>query len=153
MNRTRLLFIGVIALALGGLLASVVYRSLQRSTAPARAGTDVVIAANDIAVGAKLSDNDLRVVQFPAQDLPNGYFHSKARAIGRGVILPISRGEFILTNKLAGENAALALTCCLPEILPGQPSSRPQPCWRMSPCWHRASAWSATQRASRRALR
>jgi len=114
MNRTRLLFIGVIALALGGLLASVVYRSLQRSTAPARAGTDVVIAANDIAVGAKLSDNDLRVVQFPAQDLPNGYFHSKARAIGRGVILPISRGEFILTNKLAGENAGSGLPGLIP---------------------------------------
>src|SRR5205807_8580925 len=114
MNRTRLLFIGVVALALGGLLASVVYRSLQRSTAPARAGTDVVIAANDIAVGAKLSDNDLRVVQFPAQDLPNGYFHSKTRAIGRGVILPISRGEFILTNKLAAENAGYGLPGLIP---------------------------------------
>lgn len=114
MNRTRLLFIGVVALALGGLLASVVYRSLAKSTAPARAGTDVVIAANDIPVGAKLTDNDLRVVQFPAEDLPNGYFKSKTRAVGRGVILPITRGEFILNNKLAGENAGSGLPALIP---------------------------------------
>lgn len=114
MNRTRLLFIGVVALALGGLLASVVYRTLQKSTAPARAGTDVVIATNDIPVGAKLSENDLKVVQFPAQDLPNGYFKSKTRAVGRGVILPISRGEFILNNKLAGENAGSGLPALIP---------------------------------------
>ena len=114
MNRTRLLFIGVIALALGGLLASLVYKSLQKSTTPVRPGTDVVIAANDIPVGTKLSENDLRVVQFPAEDLPNGYFKSKTRAVGRGVILPITRGEFILNNKLAAENAGSGLPAMIP---------------------------------------
>ena len=114
MNRTRLLFIGLVALVLGGLLASVVYRTLQARTAPAPPGVDVVIAANDVAVGAKLADSDLKVVKWPEGDLPNGYFHSKTRAVGRGVVLPITRGEFILNNKLAGENAGSGMPGLIP---------------------------------------
>lgn len=116
MNRTRLLFIGILALALGGLLSTVVYRTLQaRTTPPTRPGTDVVIAANDIPVGAKIEDKDVRVVNFASENLPAGIFHSKTKLLGRGAILPITRGEFVLTNKVAAENAGSGMPAMIPK--------------------------------------
>jgi pilus assembly protein CpaB len=114
MNRTRLMFIGVVALALGGFLSLVVYKRLEAgSAAPRKPGVDVVVAANDLQVGAKLEERDLRVVNWPGESLPDGVIHQKPRAIGRGVLQPISRGEFILTNKLADKDVA-----GLPALIP-----------------------------------
>lgn len=115
MNRTRLLFIGFIALALGALVSYMVYHNLQsRNTASAQEGVDVVIAAGDIQVGAKIEDKDLKIVKFPAADLPASHFRLKSQVIGRGVILPIVKGEFLLPNKVAGENAGYGLPSLIP---------------------------------------
>jgi pilus assembly protein CpaB len=115
MNRTRLLFIGIIALALGGLLSSIVYKTLQARTGHAQApGVDVVVAANDLNVGSKIEDRDLKIVRLPAESLPEGVFHSKTRVVGRGVVLPVSKAEFILPNKVAGENAGSGMPALIP---------------------------------------
>lgn len=115
MNRTRLLFIGIIALALGGLLSSMVYKTLQARTGhPQAAGIDVVVAANDLNVGSKIQDRDLKIVRLPAESLPEGVFRSKTRVVGRGVVLPVSKGEFILPNKVAGENAGSGMPALIP---------------------------------------
>ncbi|MBV9480165.1 MAG: Flp pilus assembly protein CpaB [Acidobacteria bacterium] len=114
MNRNRLMMIGVIALVLGAFLSLQVYQRLQAGSAGQRKpGIDVVVAANDLQVGAKLEDRDLKVVNWPAENLPEGVIHQKSRAIGRGVLEPISRGEFILINKLADKDVA-----GLPALIP-----------------------------------
>src|SRR5581483_11371596 len=115
MNRSRFLLIGVIALALGALMSSAVYRSLQSRTASAAPnGVDVAVAANDVQVGAKLQDRDVKIVKLPGDDLPAGVFHNKTKVVGRGVILPLAKGEFILNNKLAAENAGAGLPALIP---------------------------------------
>ena len=66
MNRTRLLLIGFVALALGAIVSFTVYRTLQtRTGADAAPGVEVVIAANDIPVGAKVTKNDVKLVRYP----------------------------------------------------------------------------------------
>ncbi len=116
MNRSRLLMIGFVALALGGFVAFLVYRRLQTGVASAPAGVDVMVAADDLEVGARVGDRDVKFVHMPAADLPPTVFHpsQKARVIGRGVIAPISKGEFVLPNKLAGENAGSGLPALIP---------------------------------------
>lgn len=118
MNRTRFLFIGLIALALGALLSSAVYRTLQARNAPAGPpGVDVVVAADDIQVGAKVQEKDVKIVKLPADNLPAGVFHSlkgDASPVGRGVILPLTAGEFILPSKLAAPNAGAGLPALIP---------------------------------------
>ena len=115
MNRTRLLMIGFVALALGAIVSFAVYRTLQsRSGGDVPPGVDVVVAANDIAVGAKVEDRDVRTVRFPAADLPPNCFHLKSSVVGRGAVLPISRGEFFLPNRLAGENAGAGMPSLIP---------------------------------------
>jgi pilus assembly protein CpaB len=115
MNRNRLLLIGFIALALGAFVSLVVYRNLQSRTGSKNPpGEDVIVAADDLQVGTKIDDKDIRIVHFPAGDLPDGRFHLKNKVVGRGVVLPIAKGEFILTNKLAGENAGFGLPSLIP---------------------------------------
>jgi pilus assembly protein CpaB len=115
MNRSRLLFIGFVALALGAFVSFVVYKNvLSRSSAGNEPGADVIVAANDIQVGAKLQDGDIRMVKVPASVVPPNSFHSRSQIIGRGVILPIQRGEFILPSKLAAENAGSGLPSLIP---------------------------------------
>ncbi len=115
MNRNRLLLIGFVALVLGAFVSFVVYRNLQsRTTSKAILGEEVLVAADDLQVGTKIEDKDIRPVRFPSADLPAGVFHIRSKVIGRGVVLPIARGEFILTNKLAGENAGSGLPSLIP---------------------------------------
>lgn len=115
MNRNRLLLIGFIALALGAFVSFVVYRNLQIRTANKMPpGEEVVVAAEDLQVGTKIEDKDIRLVRFPSANLPSGVFHYRTKVVGRGVVLPITRGEFILTSKLAGENAGSGLPSLIP---------------------------------------
>jgi pilus assembly protein CpaB len=46
--------------------------------------------------------------------MPQGAPRRKADVIGHGVIIPISKGEFILPNRLAGENAGAGLPALIP---------------------------------------
>jgi len=115
MNRSRLLLIGFFALTLGAIVSYAVYRTLQtRTGADAAPGVEVVVAANDIPVGSKVADGDVKLVRFPVAVLPSNIFHLKTSVVGRGAILPIARGEFFLPNKLAGENAGSGMQSLIP---------------------------------------
>jgi len=115
MNRNRLLMIGFVALALGGLVSLAVYKNLQASRGGNQApGEEVLVAADDLQVGTKIDEKDIKFVRFPSSELPAGVFHFKNKVIGRGVVTPIARGEFILTSKLAGENAGAGLPSLIP---------------------------------------
>ncbi len=115
MNRSRLLLIGFVALLLGAFASFVVYRSLQsRGSSNQPPGEEVVIAASDIPIGARIEDKDIKLVRFPTGDLPPNSYHQKSRIIGRGAVLPISRGEFILPYKLAGDNAGFGMPTLIP---------------------------------------
>jgi pilus assembly protein CpaB len=115
MNRTRLLMIGVVALALGAFVSLFVYKNLQgKSSSGGEPGVDVLVAADDIQVGARIEEHDVRTVKYPSSSLPAGTYSARSKVMGRGVILPISRGEFILPSKLAPENAGSGLPSLIP---------------------------------------
>lgn len=115
MNRSRLLLIGVLALALGAFVSFVVYKNmLAKTSGNNEPGADVIIAANDLQVGSKLQDGDIRQVKVPASVLPPNYYKNKSQVLGRGVILPVQKGEYILPSKLAAENAGSGLPSLIP---------------------------------------
>jgi pilus assembly protein CpaB len=115
MNRTRLLLIGSIALALGAFVSFAVYSRLKSSAAADnRPGADVVVAADDLEVGARIQDHDVKVVRFPEGILPANTFRRMSQVVGRGVIQKIYNGEFVLRDKLAGENAGSGLPSLIP---------------------------------------
>jgi pilus assembly protein CpaB len=107
--------IGIMALALGLMASYVVYGRLRGvANGSMQPGTAVVIAANDLPVGTKLEDRDVLVVSYPNSNLPAGFFTKRSQVIGRGVILPVNRGEFLLPSKLAPLNAGSGLPSLIP---------------------------------------
>jgi len=87
MNRTRLLMIGILALALGAFVSLLVYKNLQgKGPASAEAGADVIVAADDIQVGARVEEHDVRIAKFPLSDVPGGAYAKRSQVLGRGVI-------------------------------------------------------------------
>ncbi|MGC2172719.1 MAG: Flp pilus assembly protein CpaB [Candidatus Sulfotelmatobacter sp.] len=115
MNRTRLLMIGALALALGAFVSLFVYKNLLgRGASSIESGTEVLVAADDMQVGSRVEERDVRAVRYPASALPAGTYSSRSKVLGRGVILPIAKGEFILPGKLAPENAGAGLPSLIP---------------------------------------
>jgi len=115
MNRTRLLMIGVLALALGFFASVYVYRNLQSKTGgSSEPGVEVIVAADDLQVGARVEEHDIKVIKIPKEDLPPGAPRKRSDVVGHGVIIPIAKGEFILPNRLAGENAGAGLPSLIP---------------------------------------
>jgi pilus assembly protein CpaB len=114
MNRTRLLMIGVLALGLGFVASIIVYKNLQSKTGPTEPGIDVIVAADDLQVGARVEEHDIKIIRIPLSDLPAGAPRKRSDVLGHGVIIPITKGEFILPTKLAGENAGSGLPSLIP---------------------------------------
>jgi len=115
MNRSRLLMIGFVALALGTFVSLVVYKNLQsKGGGSGEPGVDVAVAARDIEVGAKLADGDIVLVKIPPTSAPPNAYHKKSQIIGRGVILPVAKGDYLLPGKLAAENAGSGLPSLIP---------------------------------------
>ncbi len=106
--------IGVVALALGAFVSLFVYKNLQGRPATVEAGADVIVAADDIQVGSRVEEHDIRIARFPASGLPPGAYTKRSQVMGRGVIIPISKGEFVLPSKLAPENAGAGLPALIP---------------------------------------
>ena len=106
--------IGIVALALGAFVSLFVYKNLQGRPATVEAGADVIVAADDIQVGSRVEEHDVRIARFPASGLPPGAYTKRSQVMGRGVIIPISKGEFVLPSKLAPENAGAGLPALIP---------------------------------------
>src|SRR3954470_1366989 len=114
MNRTRLMMIGALALAIAFLTSVTVYKNLQSKNGNSDPGVEVMVAANDLQVGSRVEEHDIKIIRIPAVDLPPGAPRKRSDVIGHGVIIPISKGEFILPNRLAAENAGSGLPSLIP---------------------------------------
>jgi pilus assembly protein CpaB len=106
--------IGVLALVAGLAAATLVYKNLQAKTVNAEPGIDVIVAADDLQVGARVEEHDIKIIRIPVSDLPSGAPRKRSEVIGHGVIVPITKGEFILRTKLADENAGAGLPALIP---------------------------------------
>ncbi len=118
MARMRVFMVFVLAITAGGALALGTYNFMQR--APARTVTiptrPVVVAASDLDVGAELTREEIRIIDWPANAVPAGAFSDPKDVIGRGIVLPVIQNEPILPMKLASPEAGSGLP---PAIPPG----------------------------------
>ena len=117
MARTRIFLVLAIAIVAGGAFAYGTYQYIDNMPVPS-AGMEtrpVVVAATALDLGAELRAEDMRVVAWPASAVPEGVFSSPQEAIGRGVLLPITVNEPILSSKLASKEAGAGLPPAIPQ--------------------------------------
>jgi pilus assembly protein CpaB len=108
----------VLAITVGGVFAYGTYNYVQNipKPGPGIPTKPVVVAATDLDLGADLTRDDLRVVEWPANSAPSGAFSDPKEVAGRGLIMPVIQNEPILANKLASKEAGAGLP---PAIPPG----------------------------------
>ena len=107
--RTRSLVLLFLALASGVAAAWLSLSYLRRETQPllnptASAGK-AVVAAKDLAVGSVLTEQDVRVIDWPGNAVPAGLIATPQDAIGRGLMSAVRLNEPLLEVKLAPRGA------------------------------------------------
>ena len=88
----------VVALLAGVLAVVMASRWMQ---AQAQGGNRIAVAAADVEIGARLTPEMLRLVEWPASSVPPGAFVDTAALDGRVVKTSITRGEPLIEGKLA----------------------------------------------------
>jgi pilus assembly protein CpaB len=119
MARIRVFVVLVLALAAGGVFAFGTYNYVNQQT-PGEAAPmqtrPVVVATNDLDIGAEIDASDVRIIQWPANAVPQNVFSDPKDVVGRGLILPVIENEPFLPIKLASKEAGVGLP---PAIPPG----------------------------------
>lgn len=122
MRRKRLILM-ILAAILSGLAAAYIalnYLGSQRPVvaAPPRAEARMAVAVRDLALGAVVQPEDIRLVDWPARQLPEGYFSTIEELAGRALVRPVSTNEPFLRAKLADRDAK-GLPIIIPEGMRG----------------------------------
>ena len=107
-------FIGLIAVFLANSYFSGV-QTRQTELVEQNKVAQVVVATQDLAFGAPLSAQNVRLAAWPAASVPTGAFTSIAEATRNRVALrPIVPGEPVLASKVSGANGRATLSANLP---------------------------------------
>jgi pilus assembly protein CpaB len=116
----RVFVVLVMAIAAGGVFAYGTYnyvQGIQPTSTQAIDTKPVVVAAVDLEVGAEISRDDVRVVQWPAASVPNQTLSDPNLVIGRGLVMAMVENEPFLELKLASKEAGAGLPPVIPTGL------------------------------------
>ena len=118
MARMRVFMVLVLAIAAGGVFAFATYNYVQNLPAKTTSipTKPVAVAAVDLDVGAELSRDDVRIIQWPANAVPTQAISDSNSVVGRGLVMPMIQNEPFLELKLAPKEAGAGLP---PAIPPG----------------------------------
>lgn len=117
MNRYRMLIGLVVALVVAFIASTYVYREMQRrpaATKPLQV-TQVVIAAQSLSLGTRLTPEQLRLVPWPGDNPMPGMFTRIEDCVGRALIQSVVPNEPILEANLAPKEAGAGLSATIPE--------------------------------------
>lgn len=114
MRNKRLLFVLGSAVVFGLLAAVSVSRYLSDAQASSRNMNNVVVAKVDIPLGTKIEAEQLSVVQFPANAIPEGTFSEAQKLVGRVAVVGVAAREPVTDFKLAPEGSTGGLSSVIP---------------------------------------
>jgi len=116
MKQQRTLIVMLVAVATAGVAAFGVYQAIQRM--PVRQvemeTVPVVVAKHAIAVGTRLTTDDLLVAAYPARTPVPGAVADPATLVDRGVIVPIGEHEPVTLTRVAGPESGAGLSPIIP---------------------------------------
>ena len=118
MARMRVFLVLVLAIGAGSVFAFATYNYVQNM--PAKVVSiptkPVMVAAADLDIGAEITAENVRTINWPANSMPAFAYSEPKDVIGRGIIMPMIENEPFLPMKLAGKDGGAGLT---PAIPPG----------------------------------
>ena len=114
--RNKRFFIVLIGALIFGVLAAIsVSKYLSSAQAYSKNLSRVAVAKVAIPLGTKIVPEQLMVVQFPKESLPDGAFEAPEKLAGRVAIVNIAAREPITETKIAPEGSSGGLSAVIPE--------------------------------------
>ena len=114
--RNKRFFVVLAGALVFGLLAAVsVNRYLSNAQAFSKDMTRVAVAKVAIPLGTKIVPEQVMMVQFPKESMPDGTFENADKLAGRVAIVNIAAREPITDSRLAPEGTAGGLSAVIPE--------------------------------------
>ena len=114
--RNKRFFVVLAGALVFGLLAAVsVNRYLSNAQAFSKDMTKVAVAKVSIPLGTKIVPEQVMMVQFPRESMPDGTFDNADKLTGRVAIMNIAAREPITDSRLAPEGTAGGLSAVIPE--------------------------------------
>lgn len=120
MRSRRLIIVLVLALISGLLAGWLALRIIgNRDGGPIRtaeaATAEIVVAARDLPLGRVLTAQDVKVVGWPGDALPENASTTVEEVLGRGIITPVTMNEPLLAGKMAVKEAGGGLPIVISE--------------------------------------
>lgn len=119
MRGKRTFIVLMLAVMFGGLAGWSALRLLDQPSPLAaettRGAAQVVVAARDLPVGHLLGREDVRVVDWPSNALPEGYAQTIPDVVGRGIIADVRLNEPLLDRKMADRSGHGGLPIAIPD--------------------------------------
>jgi len=117
MNRNRLVIGLAVAVVIGLVLSTFVYRVFkQASVAPTVSTTQhIVVAAAPLQLGTRLDTNNVKLIAWPSGQPVAGMLTRVEDANNRALITPVAENEPILEAKLASQQSGAGLSATIPE--------------------------------------
>jgi pilus assembly protein CpaB len=114
----RVFVVLVLAVAAGGVFAFATYNYVQQMPTQTVAipTKPVVVAATDLEVGAEITKDSVRLIDWPANAAPANVMSDPNEVIGRGLVMPMIQNEPFLDLKMAPKDGGTGLP---PAIPPG----------------------------------
>jgi len=114
--RNKRFFVVLAGALVFGLLAAVsVNRYLSNAQAFSKDMTRVAVAKVAIPLGTKIVPEQVMMVQFPRESMPDGTFENADKLAGRVAVVNIAAREPITDSRLAPEGTAGGLSAVIPE--------------------------------------
>src|SRR5262245_18738486 len=112
----------VVALLIAGGTGLWVWQTLQKASSGQQAvpTVKVSVAARDIALGTSLTEEDIKVVDWPEESAPSARVGEKGPLVGRVAKIDLFSGEPILDPRLAPIEAGKGLNALIPSGLRAQ---------------------------------
>jgi Flp pilus assembly protein CpaB len=91
-------------LLVAGLLSASAAFAIQAVTPPPPRTESVLVAANDLAGGTRLTPDDVRLTGVEPSSVPAGALRASSAAAGRTLVAPVRRGEVLTDVRLVGRS-------------------------------------------------
>ncbi|HWR13546.1 MAG TPA: Flp pilus assembly protein CpaB [Terriglobales bacterium] len=117
MNRNRLILGLLLAISTGLVTSFYVYRQINARVvkSPQAPMRQVVVAAQPLTLGTRLTRDHLRTISWPADQPIAGVFADVQECVDRAVITSLVENEPIMEGKLAPKDAGAGLPAAIPE--------------------------------------
>lgn len=113
--RNRMLVLAAFALILSVGVTYLAYQVFQSRITPPDETMNVVVAARSITLGARITQDDIKLAKWPRANPIEGAFNDLALVVDRATMVPLETNEPILESKLAPKEAGAGLTAIIPE--------------------------------------